>query len=594
MNNKFNKEYSPKNYPKEVEAAWYVLKPFFHPLDCAEKNTYSIQDPQGDGTIIKSGVYPINVNYVLASILSGDTRYRPRYMTKSKLAQHLSQIKTYYYRSDYQAIYSKGYGSHENQALKLPFAHDLGINSKRMYYPDTYYIMLVGIDIDAHHGETDSVSVEQWLKTYFPETYWEPSSSYTGRHGYLKLAYPCDVSIGTVIHSLEFLFSLLDKKRIILGFQSSLDVPCGLPSTLSLVDEYPYLNEELKDQTDTFVQEKTLSVLSQITGKNYSQGPFEGKFIKLKRSQAFKFPRFNNTISSQRSMEDVLYFYQKEFYSYSFITNLIEILTKELNLNPEEADNKSEGEYSLSIVCSPYKNTISQDIGWQDVVEQELSLSDYWKNKPKKNYSTIHYQQKIETIKAIQDTKKKTGLFYWNYAVYLHRVPTVEEAIEEYIRQGLNSSAEIDSKRRRSRFEYCYRYIQKRFDEARCGFHIGDWHLHRNSCMDMIQSHLSDRIILKWKKDGHKQYALTVDELALVYFSIKKSNECDKTNSDRIIRNSFSYKRLKSIFSMVLGKGCHRAKCSRILQVLQDIGLIEKTGNYISSVRGNCYQAKAL
>jgi hypothetical protein len=587
-----NRQILRNSFSKEVEAAWYVLKPFFHPLDCAEQSTYSIQDPQGNGTKVKSGVYPLNVNYVLASILSGDNRYRPQYMTKSKLAQHLNQIKTYYYRSAYQAIYSKGYGSHANQALKLPFAQDLGITSKRISYPDTYYIMLVGIDIDAHHGELDSLAVEQWLKTYFPESYWEPSSSFTGRHGYLKLAYPCNLGLSTIIRSLKFLFSLLDQKRISLGFQSSIDVPCGLPSTLTLVPEYPYIEEELEDLTGSSPQEISISVLTQLTGKDYSLGPVQDQFIKLKRSQAFKFPRFNRTHSFFCSMDDIISFFRLEFFPYSFITNLIETLSKELNLNPGGDNKKSEEEYPVSIVCSPQNNNRPKSIGWQDIVGQEMSLVDYWTTKSKKKSSKINYQKKIEGLKTLQDSKKKTGLFYWNYSVYLHRVPTAEEAITEYIRQGLNSNPNVDSKQRKRRFNYCYRFILKRFDESRCGFHLDDWGSQKEVCINLIQTHLSDQIQLKWKMNSQKQYALTVDELALVYFSIKKSNEYDKTNSDKIIRNSFSYKRLKSIFKMVLNKGCHRAKCGRILQVLQEINLIEKTGNYICSVRGNCYKVK--
>jgi hypothetical protein len=582
-----------RSFTKEIEAAWYVLKPFFHPLDCAEKNTYSIQDPQGDGTIIKSGVYPLNVNYVLASILSGDNRYRPSYMTKAKLAQHLNQIKTYYYRSAYQSIYSIGYGSHQNQALKLPFAQDLGVTSKRIPYPGGFYILLVGIDIDAHHGETDSLTVEEWLKTIFPESYWEPSSSFTGRHGYFKLAYPCTVSISSVIHSLKFLFSLLDQKRQLLGFQSTIDVPCGLPSTLTLVPEYPYVEEELEYLTDSSPQEISLSVLTQLTGKDYSKGPVNGKFIKLKRSQSFKFPRFNRTNPTLCTMEDISFFYRLEFFPYSFVTNLIETLSKELNLNPGGDNKKSEEEYPVSIVCSPQNNNRPKSIGWQDIVGQEMSLVDYWTTKSKKKSSKINYQKKIEALNTLQDSKKKTGLFYWNYSVYLHRVPTVEEAITEYIRQGLNSNPNVDSKQRKRRFNYCYRFILKRFDESRCGFHLDDWDSQKNTCVNLIQTHLSDQIHLKWKMNSQKQYALAMDELALVYFSIKKSNEYDKTNSDTIIRYSFSYKRLKSIFKMVLNKGCHRAKCSRILQVLQEIGLIEKTGNYICSVRGNCFKVKS-
>ena len=78
-------------YPSEVEAAWYALKEFFHPLDCSEKGINFTRDH--DGNIIKEvpGIFPMNKNYILASILAGEDTYRPTYMVKAKLYQHLLQ-----------------------------------------------------------------------------------------------------------------------------------------------------------------------------------------------------------------------------------------------------------------------------------------------------------------------------------------------------------------------------------------------------------------------------------------------------------------------------------------------------------------------
>jgi hypothetical protein len=116
--------------------------------------------------------------------------------------------------------------------------------------------------------------------------------------------------------------------------------------------------------------------------------------------------------------------------------------------------------------------------------------------------------------------------------------------------------------------------------------------MNKEAIIQMLQTHMPDYKNIKWKKDSHKQHALNIEELALVYYAIQVSNDCDRNNSDRMIRNSFSYKRIQEVFRTVLGKGCHRAKCSKILQILHSVGLIEKTGNYICSVRGNCYRIR--
>jgi hypothetical protein len=543
-----------RTYSKETEAAWYALKPFFHPLDCSEKSSYCTRDPDGNILDTISGVYPMNVNYVLASILSGDNQYRAHYMTKSKLSQHLNQMKNLYYRSAYRAVYSIGYGSHASQAQKLLFAQDLGITTRRKPYEGRYYILLVGIDIDAHKNEPDVLSVEQWLKTtYFPESYWESSTSLTGSHGYIKLAYPCTTKISEVTDTIKTLYKLMDLQRIKLGYLAPIDEPCGLPSTISLVDENPYIKEILKD----YPSSPEIDRVTQTPIENPSQKQVLGKYIKLNRSQAFKFPRFNHSNQSQCTMEDVISFYNIQFYPFSHIQEMVGTLKKELGLIPAEEDNKSKEEYSLSIVCSPPENTIPQSTSWDSLCDKEFHLEDYWKNKNLRQNVHIQYHQKIEELKMIQDTKRKTGLFYWNYSLYLHRVPSVDEAIAEYIKQGLNSSNEIDSKRRRSRFEYCYHYILERFDVARCGFHLGVWYVNKEAVIHMLQTHMPDYKNIKWKKDSHKQHALNIEELALVYYAIQVSNDCDRNNSDRMIRNSFSYKRIQEVFRTVLGKGCH-------------------------------------
>ena len=58
---------------------------------------------------------------------------------------------------------------------------------KKYYYcsDSRFYCALIGIDIDAHSGQTDAKDVAAYLLDIFPDTYWEPSSR--GQHGYLVI-----------------------------------------------------------------------------------------------------------------------------------------------------------------------------------------------------------------------------------------------------------------------------------------------------------------------------------------------------------------------------------------------------------------------
>jgi len=543
-----------------------------------------------EGQIIDtiSGVYPLNKNFILASVLSGNSSFKPSYMTKRNMYLHLTQQETYYYRCKYNAVHSEGYGSSATQAANLTFSGDLGVITSKKSYKGQYHVLLLGVDIDAHDGETDAQAVENWLKkSYFEQSYWEPSSNFAGRHGYIKVAYPCNTHISDVITTFKELFTLLNSKRNQSGFQASLDIPCGLPSLISLVNENPYTEDIKEFITDTNGDQNIEIYAPKLNHK----------YILIKRSQAFKFPRFNQSDPHSCNISDIIQFQNLLYYQYTYFTKLLHTLKNEMyGLISGEMNNKQPENTTLSIVCSPPVNTLTQNsaqqISWSDILNTDYSLYDYWKNRSKKNRK-LDYQQTIKELLSEQDTKRKTGIFYWHYSLYLQRVPTVEEAINEYVLQGLNTDPSLTSKKRIARFKYCHKFITKKFDLAKCGFHLEDWEQKKDEYIKLISDHLNPEIVLKWEKGKKKSYNLKIEELALIYYSIVKSNKLDK-NRDAVIRHSFSYQRIQSIFQCVYGTGCHRAKCHRILQVLQAIGLIKKVGNHIASIRGNCYLAIAV
>ncbi len=220
------RSFTREKYSIEVEAAWYTLRDFMHPLDASEAND--------------KRPIPLNTNATLAKVLSKRRTVRPEYMTKWKFRNHLSQIFTFYYRSRHNGTHGEGYGRSDKQAQNLPFAKHLNITHKRKHWTDMY-VLLVGVDIDGHNGEKDAKKVGEWLKKeYFQESYWEPSTHFKGRHGYIKLAYPATAPLQNVVRIIKDLFKLIDKTREQLGFQAPVDQPCGLPSSVTFVDEDPY------------------------------------------------------------------------------------------------------------------------------------------------------------------------------------------------------------------------------------------------------------------------------------------------------------------------------------------------------------------
>ena len=576
------------HYSKEIEAVWYTLKDFIHPLDCSYKGFNPVTDDTGQVIEVVSGVYPMNRNYVLASVLSGSSIFRPSYMTKSKLHLHLIQQKTYYYRSKYDAIHSEGYGSSDKQAINLDFSEDLGILSSRQKYEGQYNILLLGIDIDTHHGEPDAQDVENWLKSeYFKESYWEPSSGLKGRHGYVKVAYPCDTGISEVTDTFEELFKLLDTLRERKNFLAPIDLPCGLPSQVTLVDTNPYqdeIDEVLSGDSSLQVDKSTLSINSQ--------------YIQLKRSQALKIPRFNQSNYHKCNMEDIIRFHGLQFYKFSYFDKLLNTLRNELNVNyfGEGNDNNSDLVIPPTLVCTPHEDTqiknTSKEVKWTEISGNNGNLLDYWKNQPGKT-KKLSYQQKMDDLKSEQDAFKRVRQLYWNYSLYLHRVPTPEEAMNEYVSQGLNSGEDSGVKNRLSKFKSCYKFISNRFDLSKCGFHLDNWELEKDEYVNIVSDKISEDINLKWSKDKQKIYTLEIEEIALIYYAILRSNELDRDTCS-LIQNSFSYKRIQSVFRLVYDKGCHRNKCSKILTVLKKTGLVKRSKNYIAGVRGNCYTAKAV
>jgi hypothetical protein len=60
---------------------------------------------------------------------------------------------------------------------------------------------------------------------------------------------------------------------------------------------------------------------------------------------------------------------------------------------------------------------------------------------------------------------------------------------------------------------------------------------------------------------------------------------------ERVGAKGLTYGQLDRCFRTATGKSCHRAKASAILDALQTLDLIKRTGNYSTGSNGNKYRA---
>ena len=204
-----------KTYSKEVEAAWYSVIQFISPFDYVLRYI----DENGQKHTITA-----NPNCVVAARMSKFDLFRPSAISKSMLQSHFNRVKILFYKSASNSKLSTGYGRYVKSALSLSFSTDLGITTKRIK-DQRYFVLLIGIDIDCHNGERHVHEVEELIKKYLPNTYWEDSTNGKGRHGYLKIKFINSFGIiETISNSLKLLFSKLNELKNFYGYEANCTV----------------------------------------------------------------------------------------------------------------------------------------------------------------------------------------------------------------------------------------------------------------------------------------------------------------------------------------------------------------------------------
>ncbi|MFC1783188.1 hypothetical protein ACFL02_06340 [Planctomycetota bacterium] len=434
-------------------------------------------------------------------------------------------------------------------------------------------------------------------------------------------------------------YALLDQKRIQLGYNSKIDVPCGLPvnysydssisvPTVNINDLYPdYISGSNSSSDRSYIE------IYNEDSHEYKQLEKIERPVSLEGSQGFKIPRFNSTFPSC-NMADIISFYHLQYYDFSYFVNLRDILRGEMGpgdkVTPDfssdkknagvlildqerNAVNKEEGEDEggYNIVCTTSSGTeVTNDnthnnqrpagfISWNDI--NNTKIDNYTNNgniHHKKKSKT--YEERIEECRIIDEKIKRTGKFYWHYSVYLKYVPDEEDAINEYLRLGLNENPDIDSKIRKKRFRSAKKKIKAKFNLDQCGLNLDDWDDNKDRIAQYISENMGD-IDLKYSRGKNKTLSVKVEELALIYFAIHKSNISDAAKKDDdLFKYSYSYNMIRDTMILKFGSdrkkngGYNKNKAAKILKVLQETGMIVKVGNYIIGTRGTCYQATKI
>jgi len=630
------------DYSKETEAAWFAVKEFLDLNNCSQ--------------YYEGAVRQMNPNELQCHVYSKTKVLKPYSYSKAMYDSHLLQLQTGYYRSQRKARHRKGYGGTDKVACGVSFAEDLGISQKRYLYDHTYYVMLLGLDIDAHNGETDASKVAEWLKTeYLTSSYWEPSTHFRGMHGYCKLAYPDHLPLEHVTEVLQEVYELLDRKRISLGFASPIDPPCGLPAQFTWDNEISvpsglpaittkdyYRYRDIRDSHN----KKGISDQGLISpGLTYGD---VDKVIRIplpcsmKQSQCFKFPRFNATDPTQTSMVDIIAFHTLPFYSFDKFLGLRETLRKEFpeipvkqattdysfakkntvilehdkataDLPPSEEDTalfrpdgrsqeakprRLEGGEKIpcNLVSSP-GSTKTATIDPTEANDRREVSGEGHRNRGSrargwKRTGVEEYLKEIEETKRIVNKAALTVSFYFRYSDHLGRIPSIDEAEDEYIRLNLNRTKAKGVRGRIRRLKKARDFAERRWGNRKGRFDLGDWQEQKLAIIESILPRV-EGIDRTWVKDRKRNqvYEIDEEELALVYHGICRSNELDEEagGSDRM-KYAFSYRQVQDCFGAE-GRCCHRAKAGRILAILREARLIEPVGSYCEGQHGNRYRA---
>ena len=520
------------------EAAWQLLKPFVNPIDC--NVAWSFQGLDGQ---FLTGIRPLNLNVTINALLNGDP-VDLAYFTKTKFLQHCRGESKYYYRSRWNGFACTGYGSHDKAWKKLQCdAPRYALDSKKFASP-RIALVLLGFDVDAHHGEHDVEKTTNLILDLFPGAYHEPSTNGLGRHIYVKLYYDINTCVGGHHATLQHLHHLctfvgegIECRRQRAGYDAALDRIRGLPTLIGIKRENakPSIIHKILPNAG-IIEKPTLEVTC--------------------RSLVIKIPFYRNCTETA-----VDQFFRAPFYSLQHLQFVQEAMFQDGTGVPEFVfhDDVQEGMNAL--------------LSGMDITEASTHTGNKHLTNNTHNSvfpAALNYQTAARNLIAVQDSHERRIEFAMLYTRHLGRVPTGQELELEYGTIGLRK-AESKSDNTTYRFHQISRWLEQTFKPEKCCFGYGGYQIDRDKTEALIAKRITG-LKLEWTK-GNGNRPIRVARLAGLYWCMRHSQ--GKGSSTH-----FSRKQAQVAMLETLKVKCHNAEVAAMFRILEQVGLIQKAGGY--------------
>jgi hypothetical protein len=484
----------------------------------------------------------MNLNETLNQLLNGFAVH-VTYLTKRRFLEHCRGQSKLYYRSRWNGFASSGYGCSVNAWKSLRCdARLYGLNGRK-FQSDKIAVLLLGFDVDSHHGEQDVQKTTDLILSYFPNAYAEPSTNGQGKHIYLKLYYPiryCSTHHATLtyIHELcGWIAKALDEQRRSAKYDAPLDRIRGLPTIVRFDrtsdGKVRMRSHQLKDGT---IVEKPMVKVAVRT--MVIKIPFYGdcSAVKVKQFAASPFYSLGHLIGIQDTLHHKGYGWITYDYDDSFEQDLDAVYAT--SVDPEK----------LSKTYEPITYTTSVSPG-----ETYARLSS--------------------NLATIQDSHERRVEFAMLLARQLRRVPMAAELEREYRDAGLHR-AESKSDADPLRFQQIVGWLSKAFCVEKLGFSPEAYQAEKQ----LVEDKLTKRVCglkLEWSKWSRmKCRPISIEKLSALWWLLMRSQgEQPKTR--------FSYAQAQQGLLKTLNiQKTHRGEIAAMFSTLEQAGLIERSGGY--------------
>lgn len=556
-----------KRFPDEVDAYSYAIGYMFNPVDCSRRFDGSkavIPFNKNDFLELFYNRIPVvydvrrvegknGLTHVYRSPRAGEVgvQYKPKFVGKWWYDRHLTGGQTLYYRSKYNCCARVGYQSYDAGHKKLPWAERFGITGRSRRFPEVGW-MLLGFDLDAKNDEPDMPDLRDWLLTFFPASYWEPSTGGKGIHLYVKLAYRVDHA-GSLYQTL----ARVDDRVVRLCNQLALRASTKFRAKLDGIRSLPTVLAFDRDKRRVVVR---------------------------KRYNCVKAPR------CRQGMDDILRFHTAPFVLFQQVERLVQDLERERVVAPEYPTEHVEFESNESdededVVVEVSDGTVVDDAAVEKLLftdpadllegrpEEEDPASTALSPAPtallyKKCTPTGTQSQKLAKIKAEgHGLMRKIGFVQWE-SRRLRGMQTVPHYLDRYEALGLARRPRRD-KKRWDDMTAVVKFVGTTFDPAK-GFSLDGYEVEREEIEKQIKARLdrNPEVSLTWVKEKGRSRGIDLMYLVAVYFALRRAARSGTAHATEA--------QLIDQCKQVINRKPHRNMMSAITSILRRLDLIEK------------------